>query len=44
VTLARCGRPFDGGGYYVTGLHHSFDLARGLRTRFAAERPTVNAS
>ncbi|SHN83720.1 Phage protein D [Geodermatophilus obscurus] len=43
VTLARCGRPFDGGGYYVTRFHHSFDLTRGLRTRFAAERPTVNA-
>jgi phage protein D len=43
VTLARCGRPFDGGGYYVTRLHHSYDLAHGLRTRFAAERPTVNA-
>ncbi|WP_138760653.1 phage late control D family protein [Modestobacter altitudinis] len=42
VTLARCGRPFDGGGYYVTRLHHSYDLTRGLRTRFAAERPTVN--
>jgi phage protein D len=43
VTLARCGRPFDGGGYYVTRLHHSYDLAHGLRTRFSAERPTVNA-
>jgi len=43
VTLARCGRPFDGDGYYVTRFRHSFDLASGLRTRFAAERPTVNA-
>jgi uncharacterized protein len=42
VTLARCGRPFDGGGYYVTHLHHSYDLMRGLRTHFEAERPTVN--
>jgi phage protein D len=43
VTLARCGRPFDGDGYYVTRVRHSFDLATGLRTRFTAERPTVNA-
>jgi phage protein D len=42
VTLARCGRPFDGDGYYVTRVHHSYDLAVGLRTRFTAERPTVN--
>jgi len=43
VTLARCGRPFDGDGYYVTRVHHTFDLGRGLRTRFTAERATVNA-
>jgi phage protein D len=43
VTLARCGRPFDGDGYYVTRFHHSYDLGSGLRTRFTAERPTVNA-
>lgn len=42
VTLAGCGRAFDGGGYYTTLIHHSFDLRNGLRTRFAAERPTVN--
>ena len=44
LTLARCGRPFDGGGYYVTGLHHAYDLTRGFRTRFDAERPTVNGN
>jgi phage protein D len=44
VTLTRCGRPFNGPGYYVTRVHHSFELSRGLRTRFEAERPTVNAS
>ena len=43
LTLARCGRPFDGGGYYVTRVRHSYDLKRGMRTRFDAERPTVNA-
>ena len=42
LTLARCGRPFDGAGYYVTQVHHSYDLAHGMRTRFHAERPTVN--
>jgi len=42
LTLARCGRPFDGPGYYVTRVHHSYDVAHGMRTRFEAERPTVN--
>lgn len=42
LTLARCGRPFDGPGYYVTRFHHSYDIAHGMRTRFDAERPTVN--
>lgn len=42
LALARCGRPFDGPGYYVTRVHHSYDLAHGMRTRFDAERPTVN--
>jgi phage protein D len=44
VTLARCGRPFDGAGYYVTRVHHGYDLIRGLRTHFDAERATVNAN
>lgn len=44
LTLARCGRPFDGPGYYVTRVHHSYDLAHGMRTRFDAERPTVNSN
>jgi uncharacterized protein len=44
ITLARCGRPFDGPGYYATRIHHSYDLARGARTRFEAERPTVNTN
>jgi phage protein D len=43
LTLSRCGRPFDGSGYYVTSMHHTYDLARGHRTHFEAERPTVNA-
>lgn len=44
VTLARCGRPFDGDGYYVTRFRHSFDMTTGLRTYFTAERPTLNAN
>ncbi len=42
VTLARCGKPFDGAGYYVTRVHHTYDLREGMRTHFDAERPTVN--
>lgn len=42
LTLSRVGAPFEGGGYYVTQLRHSYDLVRGLRTRFEAERATVN--
>jgi phage protein D len=44
ITLARCGRPFDGAGYYATRIHHSYDLTSGARTRFEAERPTVSAN
>lgn len=42
VTLQRVGQPFEGAGYYVTRLTHTFDLQRGLQTRFEAERSTVN--
>jgi phage protein D len=42
LTLSRVGPPFDGDGYYVTHFRHSYDLIRGLRTRFEAERSTVN--
>jgi phage protein D len=44
VTLSRCGKPFDGSGYYVTGFRHTYDLQKGMRTHFDAERPTVNPS
>jgi phage protein D len=43
VELQDVGQPFAGGGYYVTRFCHTFDLTSGLRTRFAAERATVNA-
>jgi phage protein D len=42
LTLQRVGAPFEGGGYYVTRVRHTFDLKQGHRTRFSAERATVN--
>lgn len=42
VKLERVGKPFEGDGYYVTKVHHSYDLRIGLRTAFRAERPTIN--
>ncbi|HET6210997.1 MAG TPA: hypothetical protein VFD94_11465 [Jatrophihabitans sp.] len=42
LTLQGVGGPFEGAGYYVTRLCHTVDLVRGLRTRFEAERSTVN--
>jgi predicted nucleic acid-binding Zn ribbon protein len=42
LTLSRVGPPFEGDGYYVTHVRHSYDTIRKLRTRFEAERSTVN--
>jgi phage protein D len=42
LDLRRVGRPFDGAGYLVCHAHHTYDLTRGHRTRFRAERPVVN--
>lgn len=44
LTLERVGGPFDGNGYYVTEICHTFDLRRGFRTRFEAERSTLNGA
>jgi phage protein D len=41
ITLQRVGHPFDGGGYYVTRVLHTYDLMYGHRTHFVAERATV---
>jgi phage protein D len=41
LTLERVGSLFEGGGYYTTAVHHSFDVTVGFRTRFSAERATV---
>lgn len=43
LTLERVGAPFDGSGYYVTRVCHVYDLVHGHRTKFEAERPTVNS-
>jgi phage protein D len=42
LRLELVGPPFEGGGYYVTKITHTFDLTRGFRTRFVAERSTLN--
>jgi phage protein D len=41
LTLERTGHPFEGGGYYVTRVCHTYDLQNGFRTHFEAERPTI---
>ena len=43
LTLDHTSDAFDGGGYYVTRVTHTYDLVSGHRTHFCAERPTVNA-
>jgi phage protein D len=42
LTLNGVGGPFEGEGWYVTTLCHTWDLTEGFRTRFQAERATVN--
>lgn len=44
LTLERVGQPFNGSGYYVTGISQTYDLTDGHRTRFVAERATVEES
>lgn len=41
LRLERVGAPFEGGGYYVTRVFHSYDLGNGHRTTFEAERATI---
>jgi uncharacterized protein len=43
VELQDVGQPFEGGGYYVTHVCHTYDHTSGFRTRFEAERGTMNA-
>lgn len=42
LTLDGIGEPFEGAGYYVTRVQHTFDLKRATRTFFSAERATLN--
>jgi phage protein D len=42
LTLIDVGKPFAGGGYYVTRVQHTYDHTSALRTHFEAERATVN--
>jgi uncharacterized protein len=41
LTLERTGHPFEGSGYYVTRVRHTYDLQQGFRTHFEAERATI---
>ena len=43
VRLEKIGAPFQGDGYYVTEVRHTYDLRDGHRTAFQAERPTIGA-
>lgn len=42
LRLELVGAPFEGEGYYVTRVRHTFEHTRGLRTWFDAERATIN--
>ena len=44
LRLELVGAPFEGDGYYVTRVTHTYDMEHGLRTAFEAERPTVNGA
>lgn len=44
LTLQGVGSPFEGGGYRVTGVRHTYDLEDGHRTHFEAERPTIGGN
>jgi phage protein D len=41
VKLERVGALFEGDGYCVTRVAHTYDTQRGYRTRFEAERPWI---
>jgi uncharacterized protein len=41
LTFDGLGRAFDGPGYHVTRLRHTYDMTHGHRTEFEAERPTL---
>jgi phage protein D len=41
LTLESVGTPFEGPGYYVTQVMHTYDRFSGFRTHFSAERATI---
>ncbi len=43
LKLDNVGKPFEGDGYYVVRVCHTYDLAQGHRTHFEAQRATINA-
>jgi uncharacterized protein len=42
LNLDRVGKPFEGDGYYVVRVCHTYDLENGYRTHFEAQRATIN--
>lgn len=44
LNLERVGTPFEGGGYYVVGVRHTYDLSCGYRTSFEAQRGAVEVA
>jgi len=42
LNLDQVGAPFNGGGYYVIRVAHTYDMTNGHRTHFEAERATLN--
>lgn len=44
LTLQRVGDAFEGAGYYATRVLHTYDLVKGFRTHFHAERATLGGS
>jgi phage protein D len=44
LNLDRVGKPFDGDGYYVVRVCHTYDLDSGYRTHFEAQRATINGA
>ena len=42
LRLELVGAQFEGPGYYVTHVKHTYDQVNGVRTHFQAERPTLN--
>jgi phage protein D len=42
LRLELVGEPFEGDGYYVTKVTHTFEHRHGFRTCFEAERATLN--